>query len=242
MLVKTEAETVQESWLGERLRDGGLWLKNLARYAPKRLGRVAGALSAAPISDNETVQRMWLIDLLFYLFDLTSMPEISQFVWRMLTTNRPLTGEEIAAAESVLGRGAIRFQDVRVAQGGVLDFIFQRNKNRAFVIWHTVNWPKAREGNLPLMVHELTHVYQYERTGSVYLGQAIWAQLTLGRAAYDYGGPTGLEAHWLEGKRLRHFNREQQGMIAQDYCALRQSKQDTSAYDPFIDELRAGMV
>ena len=92
------------------------------------------------------------------------------------------------------------------------------------------------------MVHELTHVYQYERVGSVYLGQAVWAQLKLGRAAYDYGGALGLEARWLEGKRLKHYNREQQGMIAQDYCALRLARQNTSAYDPFIDELRSGLV
>lgn len=233
---------MRKDWFGERVRDGGMWLNNLARDTPKRAGRVLGALSATPVSDNEAVQGFWLHNLLSYLFDLTSLPEIIQFWWRLLTTTRPLTDEEIAAAESVLGRGAVRFQDVRVAQGGILDAIFRRNKNRAFVMWHTVNWPKAREGNLPLMVHELTHVFQYERVGSVYLGQAIWAQLSLGRAAYDYGGSTGLEAHWQEGKRLRNYNREQQGMIAQDYCALRQAKQNTSAYDPFIDELRSGLV
>ncbi|HHG83478.1 MAG TPA: hypothetical protein ENJ82_01915 [Bacteroidetes bacterium] len=64
------------------------------------------------------------------------------------------------------------------------------------------------------LVHELTHVAQYEAVGSQYLGEAIAAQNS--SAKYNYGGPAG-----LVGKNLADFNREQQGDIVADaYVAL----------------------
>ena len=49
------------------------------------------------------------------------------------------------------------------------------------------------------MVHELVHVYQFERVGSVYIPKALWAQWTSG---YRYGGTPQLIRDRQEGKEV----------------------------------------
>jgi hypothetical protein len=147
------------------------------------------------------------------------------------------------AATSVFGPKAIRYRDVRIAQRGILRQAFRLNKNRAFATWHTINLPdRGEDRNLPLLIHELTHIFQYERVGSVYIGQGLWAQYQLGRKAYEYGGAAGLADGRAVRKRYSDYNREQQGQISQDYCALKLSGKNTAAYDPFIAELQAGAL
>lgn len=225
----------------ERLGDALFWPLNLVRETPRRMGRLIGVLAAGPPA-GKSAMGAWLHALAWYLFDLTGGPEIVQFAWRRVTDTRPLTDEEIETATTILGPMAIRYGDVRIANGGLLRYAFRSNKNRAFATWHTINLPREREKNLPLLVHELTHTRQYERVGSIYIGQGLWAQRRLGRKAYDYGGPEGLHKHLAAGKHYNDYNREQQGQIAQDYCALVESGEDTSAYEPFIKELREGWL
>ena len=139
--------------------------------------------------------------------------------------------------EPVLGDHAVRWEDVRVGEGGLLALIFKINKDRAFTTWHTINISTAERANRAIMVHELTHVYQYEKVGTLYLGQAIHAQATIG---YGYGEAAGLQNRRAAGAHFRDFNREQQAQIAQDYYTLTTTGGDVSAYEPFIAELRAG--
>jgi len=218
-----------------------MWPLNLLRDTPRRIGRLLGVLAAGPPVGKSAVGA-WLHSLAWTLFDLTGGPELVQFLWRLATETRPLTEEEAKTTQSVLGPKAIRYGDVRVANGGLLRYAFNANGNRAFSTWHTINLPLQRQNNLPLLVHELTHTRQYERVGSVYIGQGLWVQRRLGRQAYDYGGARGLFESRAAGKRYCDYNREQQGQIAQDYCTLVASGKDTNAYEPFIQELREGML
>lgn len=195
-----------------------------------------------PTDVSLTDYSIWLHALLWYIFDLLGGPEFVQVILRLATETRRLTRDEIIAATNVLGPEAIRYRDVRIAQGGILQMVFRMNGNRAFATWHTINMPDDRDTNLALVVHELTHTFQYERVGSVYIGQGLWVQLRLGRKAYDYGGQAGLMDSWAAGKRYKDYNREQQGQIAQDYCALVGTERDTVAYEPFIAELRQGLI
>jgi hypothetical protein len=217
-------------------------LIKMIRKAPRRAGRLIGTLAALPPEINLASFAIWLHALLWYIFDLLGGPEIVQLFLRRATRTRRLTGDEITAATEVLGPRAIRYRDVRIAQGGILQTAFRMNGNRAFATWHTINMPGGRVFDLALLVHELTHTFQYERVGSVYIGQGLWAQARLGRKAYDYGGPAGLKQSWAAGIRYRDYNREQQGQIAQDYCARVRSKNDTTAYEPFIADLRKGLI
>jgi hypothetical protein len=199
-----------------------LWPLNLLRDTPRRFGRLLGILASGPPAGRGRLLT-WLQALAWSLFDLVGGPEIVQIGWR-------------------LGPEAIRYEDVRIANGGPLRSIFDKNHNRAFATWHTINMPPEKEKKRALLVHELTHTRQYERIGSVYIGQGLGAQRRLGQKAYDYGGPEGLQAHMAAGKRYSDYNREQQGQIAQDYCALVESGGDTAAYEPLIRELRQGLV
>jgi hypothetical protein len=171
------------------------------------------------------------------VFDTLGGPELLEFVWHILTKARPLSGDEIAAAQEVLGPTAIRWGDVRVSQGGLLDVVFALNNDRAFVLWHTVNFPEGE--TIDVMVHELTHVFQYEQVGTVYLGGAIHAQATRGGDAYNYGGADGLVDKQNNGGHFSDFNREEQAQIAQDGTL---TDDQVKAYEFFIAELRAGAV
>jgi hypothetical protein len=227
--------------MAELIRSLLMWPLNLVRDTPRRAGRLLGVLAAGPPA-GRGASGAWFHALGWYLFDLLGGPELVQIGWRLATDTRPLTAEEIQSAAAVLGPAGVRYDDVRVANGGLLRSIFERNNNRAFCTWHTINLPPEKEHDRALLVHELTHTRQYERVGSVYIGQGLWVQRQLGGKAYHYGGPDGLQADLAAGKRYCDYNREQQGQIAQDYCTLVEAGEDTTVYEPFIAELRRGLV
>lgn len=259
--------TAAAGWLGDRIDDFAQWIANLIRLLPARVGRIAltlgfavvGLVMLVPIGvrvwrrGGRTNFAAWLrararrgglraVQFALQVLDLFGMPEFFAFLWRAVTHATPLTGAEIVAATSVLGPYALRFQDIRVAQGGVLRLIFRRNGGRAFATFHTVNLPSTgyhQRSNVGILLHELVHVYQYERAGSRYFAEALLAQH---EAGYDYGGAEALQTARLQGKYLRDFNREQQAQIVQDYFMQRCNGLDTAPFEPFIAELRAGKV
>jgi hypothetical protein len=99
-------------------------------------------------------------------------------------------------------------------------------------------------------VHELTHVLQYERTGTIYMIQALRAQATAEN--YDYGKLAGLDDRLRAEQHLSDLNREQQASVAQDYfrecvlgaaaCPAQELAELRRRYWPWIAELRAGRV
>jgi hypothetical protein len=226
----------------ERIRDISWWMLSAMLNGGIRFGRFLGALSAIPEVTNLDQLAVWLHGVIVYAFDLVGGPEVVQIFWRILTQTRPLTELEIEEASGVLGPRAVRYQRVRIAYGGILASIFRLNNNRAFATWHTVNMPVHRQDDIPLLIHELTHTLQYERAGTVYIGQGLWAQRKLGADAYRYGGSTGLANAYAAGIRYCDYNREQQGQIAQDYCARLRAGRDSRHYEPYIEELRNGAV
>jgi hypothetical protein len=181
----------------------------------------------------------------FRLFDALKGPRLFEFVWHLLTRVGPLTETEINAASSVFGPTAIQYDSVRVAEGRLLGLIFRFNGGRAFTTFHTINLPisgGSSRSHLDIVVHELTHVCQFELWGSIYIWQALRAQRTTG---YEYGGWQQLLEDWSNGRHFRNYNREQQGQIAQDYYTNVVEKELPAedpirkAYEPFLDELRA---
>lgn len=189
-----------------------------------------------------------LVKPLFKAFDLLQGPRIFEMVWHLLTGVSRLTDEEVGAASQILGPDAVRYAAVRVAEGRVLRLIFRINRSRAFTLFHTINLPASghhARGNLDLLVHEMVHVYQFEKVGSVYIWQALRAQKTNG---YSYGGWEKLAEDRQNGRQFSGYNREQQGQIVQDYYnlvltpSLPEESEVRLAFQPFIDELRAGIL
>ncbi len=254
-------------WAGDRLEDAAKWAANLIRYLPQRIGRlavtlvlaIAGLVALLPGGVAAWRQGGWrqfvawlrscalrgalrVLQLVLQVLDIAGVPELFNFLWRLGVRTSPLTGDEVAVAASVLGPTALRYHDIRVAQGGLAELVFRRNGDRAFVAFHTINLPSRgahRRENLDILLHELVHVLQYERAGSRYFAEALLAQHEEG---YGYGGPGGLLLARAQGKRLRDFNREQQAQIVQDYYTYLRRGWDVEPFRPYIEQLRAGEI
>lgn len=87
------------------------------------------------------------------------------------------------------------------------------------------------------LVHELTHVWQFQQMGWSYLWKALIAQFKEKAKAYDFGGEDGLQKSRQKSIKFKDFNPEQQGNIVQSYYARKRLKKDISAWQPFIDEI-----
>jgi hypothetical protein len=90
------------------------------------------------------------------------------------------------------------------------------------------------------LVHELTHVWQYQHQGPWYLARAIRVQILLGPSGYNYGGEEGLREATRSGRGWRDFNVEQQGEIARDFYRRIRARQPAASWLPFIEEMRRG--
>ena len=94
---------------------------------------------------------------------------------------------------------------------------------------------------MPWLIHELTHVWQYQHTGWVYLLKALWVQIVAGEKGYEFGEAEGLRLARQNNWTFRKFNPEQQGNIAMTYYTRKRANQPASligAWEPFIEEIR----
>jgi hypothetical protein len=89
------------------------------------------------------------------------------------------------------------------------------------------------------LIHELTHVWQYQHLGLRYLFEALKIQLQQGAAGYQFGGEDGLRLRAQSGARLQDFNLEQQGDIARSYYEHLARGQDTAAWHHYVADLQA---
>jgi len=75
---------------------------------------------------------------------------------------------------------------------GIQDFCTGNPESRAFVTGNLINFDADE---LPIkryqFIHEMTHVWQNQNVGPVYLGHAVFSQIAQGDAAYNYGYNTG---------------------------------------------------
>jgi len=185
----------------------------------------------------------------FKAFDVLRGPCIFEFFWHILTHVSPLNPKEIEAASEVFGPSPSRFNAIRVAEGRILSCIFRLNGGRSFVTFHTINFASSRDNSrerLADMVHEITHVYQFELVGSIYLWQAKRAQWKWGDNAYNFGTWKELNMKREKDWHFRDYCREQQAKMAEVYykdilaADLSVSEDKRKAYEPYIQELKRG--
>ncbi len=123
-------------------------------------------------------------------------------------------------------------------------------KNNAVALGNKLYFPKRLQTdnpaapvgsltNMAWLIHELTHVWQYQHFGLAYLPQVIWAHFRNGSETYNYGFEPGLKKALTRGGRLKNFNREQQGEITRHYYYRLKQGQDVSAWLPFIAEFQS---
>ena len=148
---------------------------------------------------------------------MLGLPELAETAADLIKFNtRPLNSSERGKAASVFG-AAIDLDAVRIDLHGLIGPSFTK---RAYTAFHTISdWGGIDDNTL---IHELTHVWQYERTGAIYIAHALHAQITLGATrAYDYKGVPGLQAAKTAGQGLTSFNREQQAAIVEDFYRIK---------------------
>ncbi len=133
------------------------------------------------------------------------------------SAGRLLTPAEAAILKNVFG-GSVELGAIRIKTGysGVFSagedngFKFTDNQ-RAITIGNTIYMKNAVEGSAgwdSTLVHETTHVWQFQNGGTDYMGEAVHAQFTAG---YGYADDiVNKKKNW------RMLNPEQQAQVIQD--------------------------
>ncbi|MDX1909690.1 MAG: DUF4157 domain-containing protein [Bacteroidia bacterium] len=164
----------------------------------------------------------WVGYRLVEMLEIMGIGEIYETVADFIKFNtRTLTSGEIATAKKVFGN-TINYGLVRVDEGAVIGPAFS---DRPYTSFHTINsWGSMSND---VLLHELTHVWQYEHAGAIYMPQAIHAQVW--GDGYEYGGVAGLQQKKNAGQGLLSFNREQQAQIIQDFFRLKSGQSPDGA-------------
>ncbi len=85
------------------------------------------------------------------------------------------------------------------------------------------------------LIHEITHAWQFQQMGWIYLLRALSAQLQ--SKPYDFGGEEGLRAAREKSGTLLSFSPEQQGEITRTYYLRLCKGEDVSAWLPYIEDI-----
>lgn len=167
----------------------------------------------------------WVGARLVDTLEIMGVGEVYETLMDFIKFNtRPLNAAERTAALRIFGT-SINLDLVRVDERAIIGPAFS---GRAYTSFHTINsW--GREP-IDVMMHELTHVWQYETAGAIYMPQAIHAQVWGG--GYAYNGAQGLREAKAAGKNFHLFNREQQGQIIQNFYNLKTTGNTQDADNP----------
>lgn len=172
---------------------------------------------------------------------------------RLVSKNSPLSDKEHDTAKNIFGSNAIQYEKVCIAENGLVGLVLNVLGNPAVTVFHTINLPKNSSlsrndpnQGLETVIHELTHVYQFEHLGSRYITECLIAQHQVDYDCYNYGGAEGLRQARDTGKTLKGFDREQQASIVEGYLKdvikknLKVDDPDRLVYETYINELRKG--
>ncbi len=183
----------------------------------------------------------WWIEAALYVLDLSGVVELYETVadWVKFNT-RGLTDRELKLARSVFGE-RVNYRRVRLDERAWLG---PRQGRYCYVSFFTINsWGPMTDA---ILIHELVHVWQYQRVGIAYIPRALRALVS--EEGYDYGGAEALSRGRLTGKRLLDFNYEQQADIITDYYRLRNgqrpvwsrnSRPDLNDYAHYAEQLQS---
>lgn len=170
---------------------------------------------------------------------------------------RPLNAVELTEVKQVF-RDSLDFNRVKISENssftnflGRIGAVYRHTETpvlNAATIGNTSFFPVTLVTNDPnhpdwlnnmgWLVHELTHQWQYQQVGIIYIVQAILAP------TYTYA-PSGempndaLATFTREGKRFKDFNREQQGDIMRDYYFSLKKGRETKGWDPYLMDVRS---
>lgn len=195
-------------------------------------------------SSRASVVLLWFAELFVLFLEIFGVGELYETITDFVKTKtRPLHDWEIKMAKTVYGN-SIDYQLVRIdetAWAGPKQFHF------CYVSFNLINcWKKMANH---ILIHELMHIWQYQKMGAIYMVRALIAQHT--HMGYNYGGVEEICKKLANGEQISDFNFEQQADVVAD-CFLLQngfspqwgaaSLNDLSAYQKMLEGLEEERV
>jgi Domain of unknown function (DUF4157) len=153
--------------------------------------------------------------------------------------DRPLTPDEISAAQTIFGN-TIDYGAVTLSFASIPTHIAAQSptKTRSVTVGNTINLDadcfvpgssKLTSEGKSVLIHELTHVWQYQHEGWSYAAKALYAQNTEPGGGYDW------RRYYDQGLGWDQWNPEAQAQAVQDYNdAL--TKANAGSTDPHVYE------
>ena len=155
------------------------------------------------------------------------------------TTSRPLSGDEIAYARTIFA-DSLDYAAITITRGSSAAV-----GGTARTLGNTINMDDEEfagdtldfsPGGMDTLIHEMTHVWQYQHHGWTYAPEALWAQAKAAwqtgsrSAAYDWRTLDGANTPWED------WNPEAQAEAVEDYNkALRRAFDGTASLDDYGD-------
>ncbi len=183
----------------------------------------------------------WIVDLSFYMSDLLIIPDFLELIFVWIQPNiRLLNKEEIACTIKYFGE-KVNTKNIRISYR-----IPRRIENLAiaFVTFNTIHF--SNKISIPIFIHEMVHIWQYQKFGSVYIFRALKAQVS--KEGYNYGGTENLYSKMLDNYIFTDFNFEQQGEIFEDFCRMKESEHVDNpiveaSFEYFVGQVRgSGLI
>jgi len=208
---------------------------------PKRLVRFIRHIFFLYNGYEETLSlrvKKWIPGLILTCLDLFGIPEIYQFLISLKPSVRKLNESEIKLGRSVF-EDSLSWSGIYVDEHAILG---PKQYRFAYVSFFTIN----SYGPIPshVFIHELMHIWQYQKYGSLYIVNALFAQHS--QAKYNYGGLDELVKRKRKQQKLNSFNFEQQADIVEDYFLIRRGRRpqwgsaeqkDLLYYEYFLNQL-----
>lgn len=144
-------------------------------------------------------------------------PGIDRDGGSLLANSRILRRDEIETAHTLFG-DTIDWSVVRITVDSIWSWRSARTIGNTIHLWHSHFEPDGATltylAGWPTLIHELTHIWQYQQSGWGYLISSLWAQFKCWRdrsKAYDWESAIQRGVPW-EG-----WNAEQQAQAVEDY-------------------------
>ncbi len=181
------------------------------------------------VATGPTLQRQEQAGIRFPTLEVAALRSSGAFA----VGHSPLTSAERADAASIFG-SSIDLSRVRIVYSPVI--------SAPTTLGNDIRVPPNYAIPRRVLIHELTHIWQFQTKGSAYISDSVFHQssavvsslLTTGRI--DRGGAYRYQI--VPGKSFHDYTAEQQASIVEDYFAYQSLRGDPD-YVRLIDEVRA---
>lgn len=147
------------------------------------------------------------------VLDILGLPDFFSFFQSVFKRNaRTLQNHELQLALHVF-RDSFDFSKTRIDENSRIG---TRGGKYAFVSFYYINCQGTLD--LPVLIHELVHILQFEQSGSPYALRNMMAHIF--PPTYDYGGLERINNILREPTSVHALNYEQRAEIFSDYCLI----------------------